>query len=941
MALDLKDTLNLPKTNFPMRANLAKREPGRIDHWEKIRVYQRGLEQNEKNTPFILHDGPPFTNGDIHLGHVLNKVLKDFVVRQKTMAGHFSPYVPGWDCHGLPIESRVSKGLEAQGKSLPPDKVREECDAFSEKFIGIQKEQFRRLGNLTDWNIEYKTKDPAYEAEILRTFASFVEQGLVYRGKKPVYWSIPEKTALAEAEIEYKDHVSPSIYVKFKLNDAAKLGLSDNTYVVIWTTTPWTLPANLAVAAHPKFDYQAVTKDGETLILATELVDAVTQTIGWEDFERGPTFKGDVFDRMSAQHPFLDRESLLVNADYVTTESGTGLVHTAPGHGLDDYFTGLKYGLEVYNPLDDNGCYIDDGKIPPNLVGKTVHEPIAGKFSEANSLILRIISDNGSLLKMEKYRHQYPHCWRSKTPVVFRAMDQWFVRLDHNGLRQRTLDSIGEVSWTPAYGENRIRAAVENRPDWCISRQRRWGVPLPAFFDDDKNPLLDAEVIRAVADKVATEGTNLWFREDAATILDGIDLPAEFVGKPLTKSMDTLDVWIDSGCSHVAVLKQFDQLSWPADLYLEGSDQHRGWFQSSLWTSQVAYQNTPYKGVLTHGFIVNPDGTKLAKSAGAETAGTAIKKYGVDVLRLWIASLDYRTDVPISQDILKGVMDSYRSIRNTLRYLLSNQFDFDFERDAVPYESLLPLDAWALYKLQELHEPIMTAYEKYEFHKVYQTCVIFAGNTLSRLYHDALKNRLYTMRPDHPSRRSAQTVLYHIFRYLNRYLAPIIPFTTDEAFAYWKEDADYSEDSIHLERFTAPPSEWNNAGIAADFEQLLSVREQVNDRLESLRKDKKIGQGLDADVLISIDFESDLGKVLRKYADIQIHEGYPCSLEELFIVSRVDLHHVDGQELSVQASPARGVRCPRSWIWVDELVDSPYGQVGAHNLDALNHFQPV
>ncbi|MGE9292720.1 MAG: isoleucine--tRNA ligase, partial [Puniceicoccales bacterium] len=638
-----------------------KREPERLAHWESLDLYKKIQDKNADGPLYLLHDGPPFTNGDVHIGTALNKILKDFILRYKSMRGFRAPYLPGWDCHGLPIEHKVSRELRAQKKDLTPAELREECAKFSEKYIGIQREQFKRLGVQADWEREYKTKNPAYEAEILKTFATFVEKGLVYRSKKPVYWSIPCETALAEAEIEYQDHVSPSIWVKFRLSEPEKFGLPENTFFVIWTTTPWTLPANLAVAVHPDLQYTQIAHNGETYVVALPLAEQFIADCELEGATTGDLHTGKDFDGVQTRHPFIDRASPVVLADYVTTEAGTGCVHTAPGHGLEDYLSGLKYGLEIYCPIDDRGCYVDDGQVPAELVGITVLER-NGKCP-ANDAVLEIIGGNGALLQRKNDQHQYPHCWRSKTPVVFRAMDQWFVSLDKDNMRGNCLDGIGKVEWVPDWGENRIRGAVETRPDWCISRQRSWGVPIPAFYTEDGDALLDAKVVRAIADKVASEGTNIWFEQEAEELLKGIELPAEFTGKTLKKGTDTLDVWIDSGCSHLAVLKQTEDLHWPADLYLEGSDQHRGWFQSSLWTSVVTQGQPPYKKIITHGFIVDEKGEKISKSKGAMSSDGWVAKYGADIMRLWVSSQDFRGDIRLSENHFKLVTNTYRSIR--------------------------------------------------------------------------------------------------------------------------------------------------------------------------------------------------------------------------------------------------------------------------------------
>lgn len=937
MAQDLKNTLNLPQTNFPMRGNLVEREPQRVAHWRNIGLYEKIQAKNSGGPSFILHDGPPFTNGDLHLGHALNKTLKDTILRYKWMRGMRAPYVPGWDSHGLPIEHKVSRELQDAGRTdYTPLEVREACAEFADKYRRIQSEQFERLGVTADWANEYWTIHPEYEAAELETFATFVEQGLVYRSKKPVYWSIPCATALAEAEIEYKEHSSISIYVKMPLDAAsrAKLNLPDeDSSILIWTTTPWTLPANLAVSVHPNIEYAAVKTEAHgTLILASELLESVAAECQIEHTETITHFRGSELENLQARHPFIDRASPILLADYVTTESGTGCVHTAPGHGLDDYITGINNGLEVYCPLDDNGCYVDDGQMPDELIGLSVLEDGSGKPSAANLGVLRMIAANGSLIGKKKIHHSYPHCWRSKTPVVFRAMDQWFIALDKNGDRARALESLNDVTFIPSWGENRIRAAVENRPDWCISRQRTWGVPIPAFYDEDGGTYIDADVIRALAKKVAQSGTDIWFQKSAAELLDGIELPADWPKpKSLRAGSDTLDVWIDSGTSHRAVLQKRPNLSWPADLYLEGSDQHRGWFQSSLWTSVIADKAAPYKNLLTHGFIVKEDGTKLSKSDGAaRPLNEWIQSYGADIVRLWICSQDYRGDVPVSDKIVKNVANNYRNLRNTLRFQIGNLHDFDPSTDALPFDQLNALDKWALNELAGLVKKVTEAYDAYEFHRAFKDSIDpFVANTLSATYHDILKDRLYTRRADDPLRRSSQTTIHIIFSVFTRLIAPLIPFTADEAWSYAQSDSDFVDQPIALTDWPKVDPAWVDSETAADIRALrnfLSTR--LNDPLEALRQKKAIGQSLDAKAIITGSVsDPDFARLQKYHAD----------LPELFILSQVSLIEAnDAAEITVDVDHADGVRCPRSWRWVPELVETEtWGPVSPRCAEAL------
>lgn len=947
MAHDLKDTLQLPKTAFPMKADLAKREPGRVAHWAKIGLYEQIQRKNTdegNGQTFVLHDGPPFTNGDVHIGTAMNKTLKDIILRYKSMRGFRTPYVPGWDCHGLPIEQKVSREIQEKKLTLTTAETRARCDAFAESWIVKQSAQFRRMGVLADWAHEYKTKAPAYEADILRTFAAFVEHGLIYRSKKPVYWSIPFETALAEAEIEYKDHVSPSIWVKFAVpaDEAQKFNLPADKplFVVIWTTTPWTIPANLAIAVHPEVEYVVADLGAERIIVAQALLGGV---LAAAKIEAQPsivlTVKGAALERLAPRHPFIDRASPVVLADYVTTDSGTGCVHTAPGHGAEDYQTGLRYGIEIYCPVGDDGRYVDDGRVPAELVGlstlETVEDLAAKRTSPANVAVLKKLDAAGALFAKQKYTHSYPHCWRSKTPIIFRAVDQWFVSLDKAGHRQKALEVIGKVQWVPAWGEARIRSAVESRPDWCISRQRTWGVPIPAFFDAGKNAYLDAGVARAVADKIQTRGTNFWYDATPAQILEGVSLPAGWpTASELTCGRDTLDVWIDSGSSHAAVLKRHQGgTHWPAELYLEGSDQHRGWFQSSLWTSVIAFDQAPYKTVLTHGFIVDQERNKISKSSSYEkpqTSDAYVADYGADVIRLWISSQDFRNDIPISKEILSHVSEAYRLIRNTFRYQLSNLFDFDAARDAVPVEQMDTLDRWALHQTAALIEQCTAAYDAYEFHRVYQLCNQFCSVTLSATYHDILKDRLYTLGTDSTLRRSSQTAIHHIFNTLVRLLAPIITFTADEAWSFASAQTEYTGDSIHLQRWPIAPTGWTNPEIEAEFAALLKVRALVNETIEPQRAAGKLGKSLDAAVTLSAASDDATFRILEKHRDF---------LPELFIVSHVTLTPVSGAALTVGVRPCSELgfeRCPRCWRWVPALETGPHGRICPRCTSALS-----
>ena len=949
MAQELKETLQLPKTDFSMRAGPAQREPGRVIHWEKIQLY-RAIQTRRAGAPaFVLHDGPPFTNGDVHIGTALNKVLKDTVNRFKSMRGFRTPYVPGWDCHGLPIEQKVSREVQEQQLTLTTSELRARCDAFSEGWIQKQTAQFKRLGVLADWSSEYKTKAPAFEADIIRTFAAFIEQDLVYRSKKPVYWSIPFETALAEAEIEYKDHISPSIWVKFavpaELGKARGLPSEKPLSVVIWTTTPWTIPANLAIAVHPETNYVVADLGAERIIVAEALLGAVLKAAKGEGAHSiTTTVKGAQLEHLATRHPFIDRASPVVLADYVTTESGTGCVHTAPGHGADDYLTGLKYKLEIYCPVGDDGRYLNDGRVPLDMVGLTTLESVedlaAKKTSAANIAVLRKLDAAGALFAKERFTHSYPHCWRSKTPIIFRAVDQWFVSLDKAGHRAIALSEIEKISvqkgWVPAWGEARIRGAVESRPDWCISRQRAWGVPIPAFYDANKKAYLDAGVARAIADQFAKHGTNFWYDRTPADILEGVVLPAGWpAASALTCGRDTLDVWIDSGSTHAAVLRRGQgNTQWPADLYLEGSDQHRGWFQSSLWTSVIACQAAPYKAVLTHGFIVDKNRQKISKSSTyqkPQTADAYVAQHGADVIRLWIASQDFRDDIPVDEEILKHVGDSYRLFRNTFRYQLSNLFDFDADKDGVPIAQLDTLDRWALHQTAVLIRECTAAYDAYEFHRVYQLCNQFCAVTLSATYHDVLKDRLYTLSTRSPLRRSSQTAIHLIFDALVRLLAPVLTFTCDEAWSYATSRAEYSEDSVHLQDWPIAPATWTDAAVEADLVALLRLRGQVNEAIEPLRAAGKLGKSLDAAITLQIPATDAAARSM-----VARHQRL---LPELFIVSHVTVTSGESADLHVFVQPCTELnltRCPRCWRSVPTLITSTHGEVCPRCAEALN-----
>ncbi len=939
MATDYKNTLNLPRTDFAMRADLVKREPQRLAKWEADDLYGKIQAARAGAEKFILHDGPPFANGDVHIGTALNKILKDIILKYQTIRGKATPYVPGWDCHGLPIEFKVTQEMRKKGNTeADAATIRTACDAYARKFIDLQRVQFKRLGVLGEWDKPYLTLDKKYEAEELRLFADIVDKGFVYRGKKPVYWSIPARTALAEAEVEYKDHVSNSIFVKFPI--VGQPGVS----IVIWTTTPWTLPANLAVAYNSRFNYTMVRVENEVFIVSTMLLDKVAATAGWSHFEIVRTVGADELAQFEYQHPFCDRTGKLFPGDsFVTNDTGSGFVHIAPGHGQEDYQIGLANGLPVYSPVDDEGRLAHTDDLPveqqmgPELVGKSVLEK-NGK-SDANEAVLDVLREKNALIHREDYTHSYPHCWRSKTPVIFRAMDQWFVRIDHhaeqksnpspdasdNGqvagptFRQQAIETIDKVNWIPGWGIKRIRSAVESRPDWCISRQRTWGVPIPAFYDADNNPILDPRVIRKVANVVGEHGSNIWFEKSAEELWEKVR-PEDWTGPEAhSKSTDTLDVWIDSGSSSRAVTAKRKELhrsdqpfapAFQADMYLEGSDQHRGWFQSSLLLSLAGNGAAPYKTVLTHGFMVDADKEKISKSKqGAyekpQTAEAYVKNYGADVVRLWVASQDFRNDIIVSDERIKTVSETYRGFRNSLRYQLSNLYDFDPAKHAVPDGELTSLDRWILWKFSEVEREVVAAYDKFEFHIVYQKLSQFVAVELSAMYHDLVKDRLYTDPANSSRRRSTQTTLHRLVTQLCQLLSPILVFTTDEA---WEFIPSIPVHSPHLSQwvrtsFTPGPEEillWN---------ELFATRETVLGHLEEARKNKVIGKSLEAKVRFS-------GYTKQAISSLEKHL---TEIKELLNVSQVEVDSsgADNPDAAhafiVDVVKADGEKCARCW----------------------------
>jgi isoleucyl-tRNA synthetase len=895
--MDYRATLNLPQTDFPMKANLAKREPELLKMWEEKGIY-RQLSLLAKGRPkYILHDGPPYANGHIHIGTALNKILKDFIVKSKYMAGFDSHYVPGWDCHGLPVEHEVEKNLGAKKGKLSIVEIRKRCREYATQFIDIQREEFKRLGVFGEWENPYLTMNFEYQATIVKEFGKFLLDGSVYKGKKPVHWCPTCKTALAEAEVKYEDHRSPSIYVKFKMiSDIGELFPSlkgKPVYVIIWTTTPWTIPANLAIALHPDFTYVAADVGGEVYILAEGLLETAMQKFGIKTYQVLEKFSGSKLEGLKCRHPFIDRDSILILASYVTLDAGTGCVHTAPGHGQEDYESGVQYGLDIYSPVDDDGRFTQD---VPFFAGQFVFD--------ANGAVNQKLKEVGALLREEMYEHSYPHCWRTNDPIIFRATEQWFISMEKNGLRKNALRSINEVTWIPPWGKDRIYGMIENRPDWCVSRQRAWGIPITVFYCSDCNELLvTQQTVDHVVRLFEEKGADVWFAEDANRLLpQGIQC-GRCGGKKFNKETDILDVWFDSGVSYAAVLEKRAELEFPASLYLEGSDQHRGWFHSSLLTSVGTRDRAPYVSVLTHGFVVDGEGKKMSKSSGnVILPDEVISKLGADVLRLWVSAEDYKDDIKISNEILKRLADAYFRIRNTYRFLLGNLYDFDPEKDGIPYQELYEIDRWALHQLQKLISRVREAYDCFEFHTVYHSVQNFCAVEMSALYFDILKDRLYTFPARSPGRRSAQTALYEILKTLASLMAPILSFTTEEV---WKHLPGGGErGSIHMKLFPEAQKEYLDETLHERWEKIWEIRTVVTKALEDARKEKKIGLSLDAQVHLYLPEKG-----------YQFLQPFEKELKSIFIVSSVTLHlgKKDEKEMKVEILRAEGQKCERCW----------------------------
>ena len=918
--VNLKKTINLPKTGFSQKANLGQAEPARLKKWDEMDLYGKIRESRKGAEQYILHDGPPYANDNIHIGTALNKILKDFIVKAATMRGYDSPYVPGYDCHGLPIEKYVEKDLAKKGKNkndLPVGTFRRICREHAAKALKAQTKDFQRLGVLGEWDNPYLTMSHEYESETVRLFGKYLERGYVYKGARPVYWCVHDQTALAEAEVEYAQHTSPSIYVKFPLTspperiDEALAG--KQVFLLIWTTTPWTIPANLGITVHPEYEYSAIETNGEVYILASELVKSLSETVGLKGVKELARFKGDKLDRLEAKHPWIDRVSLLMNGEHVTlgesdaeteldvkeadtksASAGTGAVHTAPGHGHDDFVIGKQYGLDIYCPVDNGGVFLDEVE---HFAGQQVFD--------ANRNIVEFLRESGMLLYTEDYQHRYPHCWRCKNPVIFRATPQWFVSMDEKAttgeavsLREKACAEIKNVNWHPAWGEGRMENMLKSRPDWCVSRQRAWGVPIPVFYCAGcDEAVADHEIVNYIADIFAKETSDAWYNKEATELLPEGFKCCKCEGSEFTKETDILDVWFDSGSSCVAVLGTRDNLRYPADVYLEGGDQYRGWFNSSLMCGLAGYDAAPYKNVLTHGWVVDGEGKKQSKSIGNVTAPKEIiDKSGAEILRLWAAAVDYTEDVRCSEEILQRVVDAYRKFRNTLRYALGNLEGFNPESDSVGQDNMQEIDRWALASLDQVVERVTKGYEDFDFQMVYRTLYDFVTVTLSARYFDIIKDRLYIAAPKSEARRSAQTAVYKIADSLSRLIAPILAFTSDEAF---ENLPNQNHASVHLAEFPKASGAVDRK-LLSRWERIFSLRDKVLRELETARSEKQIGSPLQAKVALTLGAD-----------DFEFLSRYAGDLRYIFIVSQVEL--VQGDDLAVKVLNADGEKCERCW----------------------------
>jgi len=910
---DWKDTCNLPRTSFSMKANLQMTEPETVARWDQIDLYGQIRAARKGATKYILHDGPPYANGEIHMGHALNKILKDLVVKSHNMLGFDAPYIPGWDCHGLPIELRVDRELGPKKKQMSTADFRRACQAYAAKYLDIQRREFKRLAIIGLWDEPYKTMDFSYQAAIVRALGKFVEKDMVYKGKKPVHWCTHCRTALAEAEVEYEPHTSPSIYVEFPLSDESlpelakrvparaggdkPLGLSSGVSVLIWTTTPWTIPANLAIAFHPDFQYGAYDIDGRAVIVAKDLAESVGKKTGKSFDKLLATFDGKAMERLVFRHPLYARDSLGVLGDYVTLEAGTGAVHTAPGHGADDYHTGIRYGLEIYGPLDPGGHFNESVEL---FAGLKVHD--------ANPKIEAALKQRGRLWHREDYDHSYPHCWRCHNPVIFLATSQWFIAMEAQHLREKALEAIHNTRWIPAWGQARIEGMIANRPDWCISRQRVWGVPIPAM-DCVKcgHPVLTKAMVDKAAAVFEVYGADAWYERPIEEFVPEGMTCAKCGGAEFEREGNILDVWFDSGSSHEAVLPFREGHRWPADIYLEGSDQHRGWFHSSLLVGIGTRGRAPFDQVLTHGFVMDEQGRKMSKSLGNTVAPQdIIKQSGAEILRLWVSMVDYREDIRVGKEILARTVEAYRKIRNVIRVLVANLYDFDPKDDSLPKAKLLEIDRWALAKYADAAARIVKAYEDYDYPGIFQVANHLITVDLSAFYIDVTKDRMYTFGARSEARRSGQTAMYIIVDGLARLLAPILSVTMDEL---WRMLPGEREASVHMALFPKGLDQWQDAALLERWAALVAVRDKVNLQLEEKRKDKTIGGNLSAKVIVAA--TEGTGDLLKEYGEF---------LPTLFGVSQVEL--APGP-FAVSVEPATGVKCDRCWRYVPEVSQEP------------------
>ena len=916
---DLKKTVLLPQTDFPQKADLARNEPKRLAHWTEIGLYRKLREQGKTRPRYVLHDGPPYANGNIHLGHALNKLLKDFIIKSKTMAGFDSPYIPGWDCHGLPIEIKVDGLLGTKKASMTQAEIRAECRNYAQKYVDLQSEAFQRLGIFGRWEDPYLTMSAEYESVIAQAFVDFLDQGFVYKGLKPVNWCINDRTALAEAEIEYENHTSPSIWVRFRLtSDAAAIDpklFGEEVYGLIWTTTPWTIPANLAICYHPRFDYSAVqTPDQAVYIIATELVEQTVLKAGWPSCETITRFPGEKLENTVFRHPFLERDSLGILGDHVTLEQGTGAVHTAPGHGHEDYVVGLKYGIPTYCPVDAAGKFYQaegaPGILPEAIIGQTVWK--------ANPIVIDILTACGALVARQDIEHSYPHCWRCHKPTIFRATEQWFIGMEKNTLRTRTLEAIKGVKWFPAWGEERISNMIASRPDWCISRQRVWGVPITVFYCEDcDTPITDKATLSRVTEIFKEKTSDAWYSMSAQELAGPDARCPKCSSKNFRKEKDILDVWFDSGSSHLAVLTRKNDLEWPADMYLEGGDQYRGWFHSSLLIGIGLKGAAPYREVVTNGWTLDEDGRAMSKSLGNTVEPEkVIAQSGADVLRLWVASIVYNEDVRLGDNMLKRLAEAYFKLRNSFRYILGATGDFDPAKDAVHPAEMLEIDQWILLRMDDLVAKCRAAYDGYEFQKVYRAVFDFAMSDLSNVYFDIIKDRLYTSAIHSRERRSAQTAVWRIGNGLFRLMAPILAFTADEAWSFFRKPEGAPE-SVHLTLFPAVGEV--TAGLPsaarerrADWDALMDVRVEVLKSLEATRQAKVIGKATEASVALQAGPK--VYPVLKRYE---------AQLPELFIVSQVALSSQEAEGIKVQVERTSGTKCQRCWKFKQDVGANP------------------